>query len=94
MLDFLKKKKSNNNQEETTNDFLSVENSAFNTETDSSDDGFSDNFDYSSLVYQEPVYDVPKYKATNLNNMGVVLDSDAIGFDKNAINPNIKTIEY
>ena len=26
--------------------------------------------------------------------MGVVLDSDAIGFDKNAINPNIKTIEY
>ena len=90
MFDFLKKR-TDNKPAENQNDFLNIENSAFNMQSESQ--SFSDNPNYQSLVYQEPVYDVPKYKAGNLNNLGVVVDSDAIGFDKNTINPNIKTIE-
>lgn len=94
MLDFLKKKnKKTEEVQETTNDFLNTEKSLFDTQEKSINNSTSEVPDYQSLIYQPPVYNAPKYKAGNLNNIGVVVDSNAIGFDKNTINPNIKTIE-
>lgn len=92
MFDIFKKKNQPTNESVPQNDFLSNENAAFNT-VSSEDDSFKDSPDYQSLVYQEPVYNVPKYKASNLSNIGVVVNSTDVGFDKNAINPNIKTID-
>ena len=92
MFDIFKKKNHPNNESGPQNDFLSNENAAFNT-VSSEDDSFKDSPDYQSLVYQEPVYNVPKYKASNLSNIGVVVNSTDVGFDRNAINPNIKTID-
>lgn len=92
MFDIFKKKNKSAKESVPQNDFLSNENAAFNT-TSSSDDSFKDTTDCKSLVYQEPVYNVPKYKASNLSNIGVVVNSTDVGFDKNAINPNIKTID-
>lgn len=92
MFDIFKKKNQPINESVPQNDFLSNENAAFNT-VSSEDDSFKDSPDYQSLVYQEPVYNVPKYKASNLSNIGVVVNSTDVGFDKNAINPNIKTID-
>lgn len=92
MFDIFKKKNQPINESVPQNDFLSNENAAFNT-VSSEDDSFKDSPDYQSLVYQEPVYNVPKYKASNLSNIGVVVNSTDVGFDRNAINPNIKTID-
>lgn len=92
MFDIFKKKNQPTNESAPQNDFLSNENAAFNT-VSSENDSFKDSPDYQSLVYQEPVYNVPKYKASNLSNIGVVVNSTDVGFDKNAINPNIKTID-
>lgn len=92
MFDIFKKKNQPTNESVPQNDFLSNENAAFNT-VSSEDDSFKDSPDYQSLVYKEPVYNVPKYKASNLSNIGVVVNSTDVGFDKNAINPNIKTID-
>lgn len=92
MFDIFKKKNQPTNESVPQNDFLSNENAAFNT-VSSENDSFKDSPDYQSLVYQEPVYNVPKYKASNLSNIGVVVNSTDVGFDKNAINPNIKTID-
>lgn len=90
MFDFLKNKKNKKNTE-VPNEFLNIENSVFNTEADGQT--FSDNADYQRYVYQEPIYNIPKYKAENLRDIGVVVDSDQIGFDKSTINPNVKMIE-
>ena len=92
MFDIFKKKNQPTNESVPQTDFLSNENAAFNT-VSSEDDSFKDSPDYQSLVYQEPVYNVPKYKASNLSNIGVVVNSTDVGFDKNSINPNIKTID-
>lgn len=92
MFDIFKKKNKSAKESVPQNDFLSNENAAFNT-TSSSDDSFKDTTDCKSLVYQEPVYDVPKYKASNLSNIGVVVNSTDIGLDRNSLNPNIKTID-
>lgn len=92
MFDIFKKKNQSTNESVPQNDFLSNENAAFNT-VSSEDDSFKDSPDYQSLVYQEPVYNVPKYKASNLSNIGVVVNSTDVGFDRNSINPNIKTID-
>ena len=92
MFDIFKKKNQPINESVPQNDFLSNENAAFNT-VSNEDDSFKDSPDYQSLVYQEPVYNVPKYKASNLSNIGVVVNSTDVGFDRNSINPNIKTID-
>lgn len=91
MFDIFKKKK-DSNVLEPQNDFLSNEHAAFNTKSDQSN-VFVDNTDYSGFTYQEPVYDVPEYKAQNLSNLGVVVDSTAVGFNKDALNPDIKIID-
>lgn len=86
------KKKNKEEALEPQNDFLSNEIAAFNTKSDNHDI-FVDSTDYSSLTYQEPIYDVPEYKAQNLSDLGIVVDSTAVGFNKDLINPNVKIID-
>ena len=89
MFEFLKPRAKQ--EDEVQNDFLNIENSVFHTQA--AVNTFKDNTDYQSLVYQEPTYDVPDYKAANMNNIGIVVDSSQIGFNQNTINPDVKIVQ-
>lgn len=91
MISLFNNKKDNNKPE--PNSFLENEKSVFETES-SNDTSFNENVDYDSLIYQPPVYDTPSYKAQNMQNVGIIVNKNELGFDENALNSGINTIDF
>lgn len=89
MFNFFKKKEVKQ-PEENTSDFLDNEKSIFDTQA-AVEKPISEVPDYDSLIYQPPVYNAPKYKAQNMQNIGVIVDNNEVGFDPNAFNTNVNT---
>lgn len=87
---FFRKKKEEEDVEQST--LLDIENAAFNTVVPS--EPTREDNSYQDYVYNPPKIDVPTYKARNTRDLGVVIDSEQLGFNKGDLNANLKTIEF